>query len=388
MSSRIPHQYVLESNFRIAYLIGNYIKQNLTDDEEIELEKWILESDENLQLYEELTAEETVSDFIKWFESRDTERKLNEVKQRLTFTRPLKKRVGWPYWAAACGLIIVCLIGVVLFNKKHSNDFLADVPMTNDIEPGINGAVLRWGNGKRVDLTNTADSIINQQLRIQGRELQYGNSTESIEFYEIETPIKSSYQLTLPDNTKVWLNAGSTIRYPSMFTESTRKVSITGESYFEVAKDPSHPFIVSVNGLEITALGTAFNINAYPDEPGIRTTLTEGVIKVSEGKKEKYLKPGQQLLVSKNGWQQQVADVPSVIGWTNNEFILNEVGIEEIMRMVARWYGAKVIYQHQISDHFTGTIDRNVPASHLLKLLEATGEVNFRIQRDSIIVMK
>ncbi len=388
MSSRIPHQYVLESNFRIAYLIGNYIKQNLTDDEEIELEQWILESNENLQLYEELTAEETVADFMKWFERRDTESRLSEVKQRLTFTPPLKKRLWWPYWAAACGLIIVCLTVVVLLKKKHSNDFFAEVPMTNDIEPGINGAVLRLGNGKRVDLTNTKDSIINQQLRIQGRELQYVHSSESIEFYEVETPKKSFYQLTLPDNTKVWLNAGSSIKYPSMFTGPTRSVSVTGESYFEVAKDSTHPFVVSVNGLEVTALGTAFNINAYPDEPVISATLTEGVINVSDRNRKRLLKPGQQLLVNSNVWQIRAPDVSAVTGWTKNEFNLNEASIEEVMRMVTRWYGAKVIYQHQISDHFTGIIDRNVPASHLLKLLEATGEVNFMIQRDSIIVMK
>jgi transmembrane sensor len=386
MKTLEQYQEELERNFRIAYLIGHFIQENLSEEEEVELENWIQLSDHNMQIFEDLTAEGTVDDFMKWYAERDTERNLREVKQRLQFYKSPKVISFWRY-AAAASIIILLGVGIYFLRFNDTRDPIAVNPkVQQDISPGQYSATLTLANGQRIDLTKLKDTIINEQVHIENGAVIYSKSAFTPEYNELSIPRKGFYQLILPDGSKAWINSSSSIRYPTRFTGNERRVSVTGETYFEVAKDALHPFIVSVNGTDVTDLGTAFNINAYPEEDGLKVTLTEGIIKVSHANKQQQLKPGDQLLIHDDQWSLSTVDVSRIIAWTKNQFKLKNTTIEEVMRMASRWYDAKIIYEDQVTDHFTGTIDRSVPISELLKLLEATGQVHFRIEGDTIIV--
>lgn len=388
MNALVRYQEELEQNFRVAYLIGHFIQENLSEEEEVELEHWIQQSEHNLQIFEDLTDEATVDGFMKWYSERDTERNLQEVKRRLQFSKPARVISFWRY-AAAASIVLLIGAGIYFIGFSHKRGTsIATQKIPQDIAPGGASATLTLANGQRIDLTKVKDSIINEQVHIENGAVVYTRADAAPEYHELSIPRKGFYQLGLPDGSKVWINSSSSIRYPSRFTGNERRVSVTGETYFEIAKDAQHPFIVSVNGTDVTALGTAFNINAYPNEDGLKITLTEGIIKVSNGNQQEQLKPGQQVSIRDDQWSLGTVDISPIIAWTKNQFKLKNTTIEEVMRMAERWYDASIVYEDKVTDHFTGTIDRSVPVSQLLKLLEATGQVHFRIQGDTIIVTR
>jgi len=388
MKTLVPYQEELERKFRIAYLIGHFIQEDISEEEEAELENWILESDHNMQIFEDLTDEVAVDGFMKWYSERDTERSLEEVKQRLQFSKPSKVVSIWKYAAAASIVILLGVGGYFLAFQEKEQSPVSRVNKTADISPGQYAATLTLANGKQIILTNVRDTVINQEVRIENGVAVYTNTDNTPEYNEIKIPCKGFYKLVLPDGSKAWVNSSSSIRYPTRFTGNERRISITGEAYFEVAKDATHPFIVSVNGIDVTAVGTAFNINAYANENDLRVTLTEGKIKVSNQSRTELLGPGRQISINADQWSISTVDTSPIVAWTKNQFKFKNTTIDEAMRMVERWYDAKIVYQDKVTDHFTGTINRNVPASHLLKLLEETGQVHFQIKDDTIIVSR
>jgi ferric-dicitrate binding protein FerR (iron transport regulator) len=205
-------------------------------------------------------------------------------------------------------------------------------------------------------------------------------------FNTLTVPAGGQYKVVLPDGTKVWLNASSSLKYPMVFGGAKRKVELTGEGYFEVAKDPMYPFEVSANGSTVQVLGTHFNINAYTDEPVIKCALAEGAIRLNN---TVVLKPGEEGLIGKNGnIEKAKADLATTLAWKDGQFNFKQAPIDLLMRQVARWYNAGIIYDAQITDHFNAEIPRDVPVSKLLHLLEATGSVHFKIENNTITVMK
>ena len=199
---------------------------------------------------------------------------------------------------------------------------------------------------------------------------------------------KGQYKLVLPDGTKVWLNAESSIRYPVSFSADERKVFVTGETYFEVAKDKTKPFRVVANDMTVEALGTKFNINAYTNEPFVTTTLVEGSVLVSKGKTDNILKPGQQSKLSATDFAIAEVNVNDIIAWKDNQFIFPNMTLDMIMRQVERWYDAEVVFESHPTDHFNIEISRDEPLSKLLHKLELTKRVNFKIENNKVIVMK
>lgn len=386
MKALVPYQAELENNFRAAYLISQFIQETISEEDEEELDRWMQQSERNIKIFEDLTDESMVREFLKWYADRDTERSLQEVKQRLQFTRPARVIPLWRYAAAAC-VILLLGSGIYYFGFRGQGTPASSNPSEiADISPGKASATLTLPNGNKIDLTNLRDTIINREVRIENGVVVYSNTVSDPEMHEISIPRKGFYELVLPDGSKAWINSSSSIRYPSRFSGNERRVIVTGETYFEVAKDAAHPFIVSVEGVDITAIGTAFNVNAYPNEDGLRITLTEGRINVNASQRNEQLLPGQQIILRPGEWEIRTVDISPVIAWTKNQFKLKNSSIEEVMRMAERWYDAKIIYKGKVSDHFTGTIDRNVPISQLLKLLEATGQVHFQIEGETIIV--
>lgn len=388
MENFSKHADRLKLNYRAGYLISGFIRKILTREEEEELDEWILASEENMKLFEDLTDEQMMDDFLRWYSERDTEANLQKVKKRIKFRKRSPVISILRYVAAAC---IVLLIGTGIYFMVVRNDNVKPAISTikQDIQPGSKLATLKLSNGQTILLDEIKDSVINEQIHIKDGEIIYTNETNEVSTHEIIIPRKGYYKLVLPDGTKVWLNAESSIKYPSSFTTDERKVEVTGETYFEVAKDASKPFIVSVHGINVQAFGTAFNINAYTNEVALKTTLIEGSIKVSNNNKQQILKANEQVNIDGDDWKMlKNVETGSITAWTNNKFKLKNNSIEEVMHMVERWYDAKIIYANKVNFHFNGVIDRDLPVSELLKLLEETGHVHFTINDNTITVRK
>jgi ferric-dicitrate binding protein FerR (iron transport regulator) len=208
------------------------------------------------------------------------------------------------------------------------------------------------------------------------------------------TPRGGQYRLVLPDGSRVWLNAVSSIRFPTAFTGQERKVEISGEAYFEVVKDPSRPFRVLVRpaagnrNMEVEVLGTHFNINAYQDEPAIKTTLLEGSVKVTNGTDHTMIRPGQQTQLSINGVTKviQDADVSEAVAWKEGRFQFNDTELKTIMRQVMRWYDVDLEYKGNVPDrYFTADISRNKTLSGVLTILKLS-DVDFRLDGKKLTV--
>ncbi|MGI8637223.1 MAG: FecR family protein [Segetibacter sp.] len=264
----------------------------------------------------------------------------------------------------------------------------------NDIPPGSDKAILQLADGSTIVLDDANDGALAQQgnskvIKLNGK-LNYNAlpGSNEVVYNSISTPRGGKFQIELPDGTQVWLNATSSLRFPTAFVEKNRRVEITGEAYFEVAKDKSKPFIVSVNGAEVEVLGTHFNVMAYKDEAVVKTTLLEGAIKFVKGTASNTLKPGQQAQVLNSG-QVKVVDgvnLDEVVAWKNGLFNFQGEDIGTVIRLLARWYDVDVIYNERVDDLFYAKIPRSTNLSAVLKLLELTGKVHFEIDGRKITV--
>lgn len=251
-------------------------------------------------------------------------------------------------------------------------------------------AVLTLSDGSDILLDNAADGQLAQQgnaqvIKANSRQLVYrpgGDAAVSdVQYNSIRTPKGGQYQVVLPDNSVVWLNASSSLRFPTVFSGKERAVELTGEGYFEVAKNKRLPFKITVNGMEVRVLGTHFNIMAYNEEAEVNTTLLEGAVKVNRGAASLLLKPGQQAVLVKDDNQLNLnrsVNVDQVMAWKQGEFRFENTRVEAIMRQVARWYDINVTYDEGLSGiGLTGSISRSNSVSQLLEILEATHRVKF-----------
>ncbi|MGY0037823.1 FecR family protein [Pedobacter sp. NJ-S-72] len=204
----------------------------------------------------------------------------------------------------------------------------------------------------------------------------------------VSTPRGGQYRIILPDGTKVWLNSSSSLKFPEQFTSNERNVELKGEAYFEVAKNASKPFKVTVNSTVVKVLGTHFNIMAYNDDPFIKTTLLEGSVQLSNITTLDILKPGQQAVINKSGFVKVInTDTEQSIAWKNGYFFFNRANLKDIMKQLSRWYNIDVIYKGKmpVEEEFVGKIKRDSELSKTLKILEFSG-VNFKIIGNQLIV--
>jgi hypothetical protein len=302
---------------------------------------------------------------------------------------------------AASVIIIAGLVFLRPFGGKERDENLT-VSTKQDIYPGGNKAVLVLANGRKVILDSAANGILttegNVPISKTDGQLIYANDkaeSSKVIYNTVTTPKGGQYRLTLSDGSKVWLNAASSIYYPVAFTGSERTVTIIGEVYFEIRPlspkgGQKVPFIVDIAGKgKVEVLGTHFNVNAYANEPFISTTLAEGSVKVSMVNGEwSMLKPGQQAQINSQGEiKTSTANLEEALAWKDGQFLFNDALIENVMRQVARWYDAEVVYENKPSDHFNATVPRDVPVSKLLYFLEKTNRVHFKIENRKIIVL-
>lgn len=302
-------------------------------------------------------------------------------------------------WKIAATLLILIGVGysayVYTFRKPAA---LA----VNAFAAGGDKAILRLADGTEIELDSAGTHAIPQQGTVsivnENGRLSYEAKAhaENILYNTIITPRGGQYEIALADGSKVWLNSVSSLRYPTAFTGAERVVELTGEAYFEIAKDPKMPFKVQVTSsvsqgspAEILVLGTHFNVMAYPEEETVATTLLEGSVEIMQGKITGVLKPGEQGQLTTIGTLEIIEDydVSQAIAWKDGRFVFNDTALEDIMRQVSRWYDVEVTFQDDVRAlQFGGVVSRRENASAVLDLLELTGEVDFEVKGNNIIV--
>jgi transmembrane sensor len=323
------------------------------------------------------------------------------INQSIHQLKVRKLRTAW--WTAAA--VILLGISTVVWRILNSATKHPQIPVAShqvikhDIAPGGTKAVLTLANGVKVILDSAKNGLITTQgntkiMKLANGQLAYRSTnadSAAVTNNTMTTPKGGKYDLTLSDGTKVFLNAASSITYPTRFSGKNRKVSITGEAYFEVAKNPKMPFIVLANGTETQVLGTHFDIMAYQDEPFIKATLLEGSINFRTPHSEVHLNPGQQAVLPEfsDRISVQDANMEVALSWKNGYFIFQDEDLHSIMRKVARWYDVEVVYDADLKNlSYGGSISQYKNISDLLKVLQSTGTVHFKVEERRVIVMK
>jgi transmembrane sensor len=395
----------------IEGLLAKHLSGSLTDEERDLLDSWYWQYNEDSPV--NITVDEIEAAHFR-------------ILQKLPKPAIVKK-VYWKSIAAiAASILVILTIGFYFLNNEKS---LAENFANNDIRPGGYKAILILANGVNVNLDEVKNGeITNDQgvriVKLPDGQLQFkandnlAPATPSLKTDSLPalvsaaktikdggglnvmlTPKGGQYHIALPDGTNVWINAGSTLRFPSSFKDMPeRRVHLTGEAYFEVSQVKSVfgmqkrarkvPFIVQTDKQEITVLGTHFNVNSYADEANIKTTLLEGSVKVSSKMTTVVLKPGMQAVNDGEHLDTYQADVNMAVAWKNGEFSFRNETLENIMRQVGRWYNVTVVYENQQAKKTTlgGTISKFKNVSQVLKMLETTGEVKFKIEPGKITV--
>ncbi len=323
-----------------------------------------------------------------------------------TGTRPGRGGIlRYSPWLAAA--IIIVIIGFGYFSKTGpptANSVVRHVSKEDlmQIVPGKNQAILTIQNSETIVLNDQTAGVIRRQDGVSINKLENGSlvyeadETARALIHSVTTPKGGQYKLTLSDGTRVWLNAASSIRFPSVFNQATRTVELTGEAYFEVAHDERRPFEVRSADQLITVLGTRFNVNAYADEPAFRTTLIEGKVSIerqsnhlpTDRSLRKIMKPGQQALVSKDEAQivLRAVDAEQWVAWKNGFFKFDKADIHSVMRQIARWYDVEVEYRGKIGDDlFVGEISRDEDINNVLKIIQLNN-VDVKLAGRKIII--
>jgi ferric-dicitrate binding protein FerR (iron transport regulator) len=309
------------------------------------------------------------------------------------------RRVRRPYWyaAAAVVLLMIGLGGHRLWEGEKKKEIIVRRAERPDVLPGKHAAVLTLAGGQQVLLDSAATdtisrqgntAIINQKGRLAFTGLPVGGEAGLV-YNTLTTNPGNQYQLVLPDGSRVWLNAASSIRFPASFGGKERRVEVTGEAYFEVAANANQPFFVQHDSLTVKVLGTSFNINTYSNEATVATTLVEGAVRVGYGIKSQVLRPGQQARAGGDGHITitDAVNTDEVIAWKDDLFYFRSADIGSIMRQIARWYDVRIAYgQGKISERFYARIPRNARLSEVLDALALTGKVHFAIEGRTVNV--
>lgn len=318
-------------------------------------------------------------------------------------TIPVKRRSlpGRYWWAAAALLALVCTTVYFWSGRSGNTAATGSIEISrNDIAPGRTGAILTLANGSQVVLDSLGNGTIAHQngadvvLSNGGLAYKAGSPEGEAVYNTISTPRGRQFQLTLADGTQVWLNAESSLTYPTSFSGKERTVQISGEAYFEVAKNTAMPFKVKLNTqTAIEVLGTHFNVNSYTNEPQMKTTLLEGSVKITAAGKNNLLAPGQQAVIAAAGTAGEIkvlnnVAIDEVMAWKNGLFNFENAKLEAVMRQISRWYDIEVVYENGVPDiEFGGKMGRDVSLSKVLFFFRGS-DVHFRMEGKKLIVKR
>jgi transmembrane sensor len=385
----------------IANLLLRSFENGLSESERLQLDEWLSQDEAHLTLYKEMLADDrslfATLHQLKADKQTDIAQELYQkimAATGLDMPRPIYIMRKWRWAAASIFLALVVGLFYLVVNKNTS---LPDdaVATATEITSGRDGAILTLADGSQVILDSLKNGVVASQngssLILKDGQLTYdpsGKTASTVAYNIMSTPKGRKFRLTLPDRTQVWLNAASSIRYPTIFTGKERRVEINGEAYLEVAQNKNMPFhVIANNKTAIEVLGTHFNVNAYDNEKVSRTTLLEGRIKVNNT----VIMPGQQAEVDMNtGTGIGVighADIEKVMAWKNDLFNFEGVSLGDAMRQLERWYDIEVTYEKNIPEKkLMGKMTKDISLPDLLIILRELG-VHSKLEGRRLIVL-
>ncbi|MFA4870237.1 MAG: FecR family protein [Pedobacter sp.] len=392
----MSNQQTFKNEQELSLLIAGHLNGTLSPDQEKELNNFRQASGANEEWFQAFCDEANIAAQLKAYYSADKASVWDKTRNKVLATTdtPVTKKLNiwWRITSAAAVVIIIAAAGLLFLNNPDRINNQPTDKYANDIAPGKNQASIILANGKTIHLSDQKNGVIIDASALtynDGSKIQDGiASTEGVQ--TITTPKGGTYQVRLPDGTNVWLNAASSLTYNASLSKvSTRMVKLTGEAYFEVAKDKKRPFIVQTAKQQVEVLGTHFNVNAYEDESGTNTTLIEGSVKVVSKAESKVLSPGQHLFNDYKELKIAQANIEETMSWKNGYFRFNDERIESVMRKLSRWYDIEVHYEGKISDEeFNGKISMFNNLDKVLTMLEKTKSIHFKVEGRRVTVMK
>ena len=380
-----------EKYSHIALLLAKALQEDLTEEEVRELEAWRLEDKANEALYQSMMSPDFVNGKAAVHERFQAEPAYQRV--RAVCRKRARRRRIYRLGGVAAAVLLALGVGYYVWMREPQLD---KMPLVHEvIVPGEAKAELILAGGERLFLgTEVQDSVLKQpgaEVYASGEHLNYvkGEETQEIQYNILRVPRGGEYTVTLQDGSVVQLNSASELRYPVQFAGQERRVFLSGEAYFEVAKDARHPFVVEVGHAEIEVLGTSFNVYSYLEEQKTEATLVEGKVRFFAGGQEVTLSPGEQGVWDTAGHlDKREVDVYPYIAWKDGKFVFRKRTLEEVMRIVSRWYNVNVVFEDAVSKQvaFSGNIRRYDDFSQVVGMLEMTGGLEFKIEGKTIYI--
>lgn len=386
--------------FAKADLISRYLKGDLSYEEMEQLRLWADADKKNQQLLDDMENPEVQTDDLHFFSTVNKEAAWENLTNAINES-PKQRSVSivkyWKYVAAVLVVGFSYIVFYLAYKDKSLQMAKVETPvLAKDVLPGGNNATLTLADGSVLVLKDMANGTVNEAngIRISKKdgqivyEILNQEGSGEVLYNTIRTPAGGQYHVVLPDGSKVWLNSESSMRFPTAFLGSERTVNLTGEGYFEITKNTKMPFVVQAPKTRVEVLGTHFNLMAYANEGASKTTLLEGSVKVGNGISTQIIVPGQQAIVG-DRIQVKNVDIDEAIAWKNGYFQFQSENLSSILRQLKRWYDVEVENEQLIPDkHFTAVISRNTSLSQVLRILEMSGELKFKIEGKKISIQE
>lgn len=388
-----------KTKFDVAILVGKYLANNLTEEEKAYLSYWLSLSEKNCAWFERVTSESYQIEKGKATRSINVEEGWKALELKREFR--LGERCHRIYWMRYVAMFVLPLaITVLLHQVYYSRE--DKVEMVQTITSGTSKAILILADGLPVVLEQQQERTLKEsdgtKINVLKEHISYESGVDDKQeksvYHELVVPRGGEFSLTLSDGTVVFLNADSRLRYPVKFDRTSRVVELEGEGYFQVARDEQAPFTVKTSKMQVRVLGTEFNVSAYAEDSVIQTTLVQGIVQVTSesNSKQVILQPGEQAELNREDGALHVSqvDVSSTIAWKDGRLCFQEKSLGEIMRIVARWYDVEVVYlDEEVKSYLFGcNFNRHVMVESLLKIFEATGTIDIRVDGQKIFIKK
>lgn len=403
----MPENTYIDESLQLVKIIYQLKEVGVVSESDMSLlNQWRDRSEANEQLFQNLMdrsfqlegIKELRSLEIKSFSTNLVARAKELPGGNLTVRRSTSRRsIIKPFYKiAVAASLLIAVLGAYWYLSQHKTADMASVQQEKQVIPAASDkAMLKLANGKIVFLDSVQDGQLafegNSRIQKEKDQIIYDGNDEAGSMNVLEIPKGGKFKLTLADGTKVWVNSASSLAYPTSFKKGTdRTIELSGEAYFEVARNRNMPFKVRVNDMEVKVTGTHFNINAYADEEDIRTTLLEGGVEVTKNDKTQILTPGQQAIVkrSANTLNVDAANLAQVVAWKDGLFIFDEKEVTDILREISRWYDVEFEYKTSPGKTtYSGVINRNISLNELLEVLKDSRVFNYRLVGRKVTIM-
>ena len=385
----------MKNPFEFAKELLRYTRGELSKEEEKEIEQVLLEVKGMNTLVEELKDKDRIEYEMHIIAKFNTEKALSKLKNR----KQVKRR-GILSWIAAASVVVIAGVSAWILLSQEPD--VHNLPVAEKFEPGKAVVTLEMASGLKYRLDTLSSVVRNNRvnvafdnndgvLKIKEQDSLADGATKEIGYNTVNVPYGGTYTVELCDGTKVYLNSGTTLEFPSRFDGKVRSVILKGEAYFDVARNVSKPFVVEVDEMKVKVLGTSFNVKSYVDEPGVYTTLVEGSVAIlRDGQPEKKIKPGEQAYYNKGVGTLSIAevDVKEFTSWKDGVFYFKDIALEEILRIVSRWYDLEVFYMNQGAKSviYSGKLPMYSSVEDVLRKFEISGDVRFELKGRTLTV--